>query len=122
MNETIGFLFAYCLDGKGGGESIDLEGVKNWTPDKGALWVHLDYSVPAAISWLKHESGIDPLMQDALLAGETRPRCLVFKDAMLVILRGVNLNQGADPEDMVYPVLAQGKPHYYDEAPQNHGC
>jgi zinc transporter len=101
MNESTGFIFAYCLDGKGGGDRLDLEGVKNWTAEAGTLWVHLDYSDPAAKNWLQDESGIDPLMQEALFAEETRPRCLVFKDAMLVILRGVNLNQGADPEDMV---------------------
>lgn len=101
MNEPTGFLFAYCLDGKGGGDSIGLAGARKWTPGEGTLWVHLDYNEPAAINWLEKDSGIDPLMQEALRASETRPRCLVFKDAMLVILRGVNLNQGAEPEDMV---------------------
>ena len=101
MNPSTPFIFAYSLHGDGGGDPLDSEGVKNWTAESGTLWVHLDYSEPAAKNWLKHESGIDPLMQEALLAEETRPRCLVFKDAMLVILRGVNLNQGAEPEDMV---------------------
>jgi zinc transporter len=37
----------------------------------------------------------------ALLAEDVRPRELRFDDALLVVLRGVNLNPGADPEDMV---------------------
>jgi len=35
------------------------------------------------------------------LQEETRPRCTNFRQGLLVILRGVNLNPGADPEDMV---------------------
>ncbi|MGK0154394.1 MAG: zinc transporter, partial [Neolewinella sp.] len=38
---------------------------------------------------------------DTLLAVETRPRLLRAEGAVLVILRGVNLNPGADPDDMV---------------------
>jgi zinc transporter len=37
----------------------------------------------------------------ALLAEETRPRVAVQGDDLLVILRGVNLNPGAEPDDMV---------------------
>jgi len=32
---------------------------------------------------------------------ETRPRCVATDDGLLIFLRGVNLNPGADPEDMV---------------------
>lgn len=101
MTDSAGFLFAYCLDGVGGGKSIDADGVKCWAPEQGTLWIHMDCNESSTQEWLENESGIDPLMQEALLATETRPRSLVFKDAMLVILRGVNLNPGADPEDMV---------------------
>jgi zinc transporter len=38
---------------------------------------------------------------EALCAEETRPRCAVIGDGLVLILRGVNLNPGADPEDMV---------------------
>ncbi len=48
MNESSTFLFAYCLDGKGGGKSLDYEGVKKWAPADGTLWIHLDYSSRAA--------------------------------------------------------------------------
>ena len=40
-------------------------------------------------------------MGDALLAEESRPRVTAFDDGLLISLRGVNLNPGADPEDMV---------------------
>ena len=37
----------------------------------------------------------------ALLAGETRPRSAFNEQGLLIVLRGVNTNPGADPEDMV---------------------
>jgi zinc transporter len=40
-------------------------------------------------------------MVEALTAKETRPRSVVHKGGMLLILRGVNLNPGMDPEDMI---------------------
>jgi zinc transporter len=42
---------------------------------------------------------------DALLAEETRPRSFPVGEGLVVILRGVNLDPGADPEDMVSPRL-----------------
>jgi zinc transporter len=41
------------------------------------------------------------VVAQALFAGETRPRVVAGSEGLLVILRGVNLNPGADPEDMV---------------------
>jgi zinc transporter len=67
----------------------------------GARWVHLDRHEPAATAWLAEESGLPDYLVDALLAEETRPRCHRHGDGVLVILRGVNLNPGAVPEDMV---------------------
>ena len=41
------------------------------------------------------------MLVEAPLEQETRPRSLRVGDSLLVVLRGVNLNPGADPEDMV---------------------
>jgi len=67
----------------------------------GVLWLHIDYSDPEMARWVREDSGVDDVVAEAILAPETRPRCLVIGDGLLVILRGVNLNPGADPEDMV---------------------
>ncbi|RCX30303.1 zinc transporter ZntB [Thioalbus denitrificans] len=96
-----GLLCAYLLDGHGGGALQDMDGVRRWHPGAGTLWVHLDYTSPDARAWLAEESGIDPVIASALLAEETRPRALAVGEGLLVVLRGVNLNPGADPEDMV---------------------
>lgn len=65
------------------------------------LWVHLDRNSPDTADWLRRQSGIHSRVAEALLSQETRPRCERFDDGVLLILRGVNLNPGADPEDMV---------------------
>jgi zinc transporter len=101
MSDTSGFIFAFALDGQRGGRQLDLEGVKQWLPADGVLWVHLDYAGHFATQWLAEESGIDPIIVEALTAEETRPRSVVHKGGLLLILRGVNLNPGSDPEDMV---------------------
>ena len=46
-------------------------------------------------------SYLDPFVVDALIAEETRPRVAEIGEGALIILRGVNLNENADPEDMV---------------------
>jgi zinc transporter len=72
-----------------------------WRPGDGVLWLHLDYSDPEMARWVREDSGVDDVVAEAILAPETRPRCLVHGNGLLVMLRGVNLNPGADPEDMV---------------------
>lgn len=101
MNDSDGLVFAFALNGRGGGTPLDLVGVREWRPKDGTLWVHLDYTRSAAKEWLQNNSGIDPVIVEALTAEETRPRSFVHKGGMLVILRGVNLNPGKDPEDMI---------------------
>ena len=101
MSETEAMVFAYLLDGKGGGTPKTWLDLKDWHPEDGLLWVHLDSQNSAAQSWLQNESGLDPLVCDSLLDEGTRPRSGSSKDGLLVILRGVNCNPGQDPEDMV---------------------
>ena len=101
MTTENGLINAVLLDGKGGGKLVDWPGVRSWTPDQGALWVHLDFTSDRAETWLQEESGLEPLVAEALIADETRPRCSSVADGLLVSLRGVNSNPGADPEDMV---------------------
>lgn len=101
MTNGDGLICAYILDGKGGGHEVDWSAVKAWSPEQGILWVHLVRDADDARHWLQHDSGLLPIQTDALLEEETRPRSLALPDGLLVILRGVNLNPGADAEDMV---------------------
>ena len=64
-------------------------------------WLHLNMNNEETRAWINRQSGIPYAAQNALLAGETRPRMTSFADGLVVNLRGVNLNEGAKPEDMV---------------------
>ncbi len=101
MSQDPELIFAQHLDGKGGSNPIDWPAVSGWTPDTGTIWIHLDGQQEAAETWLREQSGLTTFVVDGLLANETRPRCEAYADGVLLILRGVNLNPGAEPEDMV---------------------
>lgn len=101
MSENQGFVSAFILDGQGGGQAMDFDGVRAWTPENGTLWVHLNYTCEDVQDWLYNGSGVDPVIIEALTAGETRPRSLTHKGGMLVILRGVNLSPETTPDDMI---------------------
>ena len=64
-------------------------------------WLHLNRRSPEVRDWLLNESEIDDLVDSALLQEDTRPRCNRVGDGLLINLRGVNLNEGAAPEDML---------------------
>ena len=96
-----GLICAYLLDGQGDGQELGWPELRGLQPEQGLLWVHLDRTGSETLRWLHEDSGLEPLMRGALLADEVRPRELAVEAALLVILRGVNLNPGADPEDMV---------------------
>jgi len=96
-----GLVAAFLLDGAGGGRPLDFGAVRRWRPGDGLLWVHMDLTVPATAVWMAGEGALDPLVAEALLQLETRPRGVALRDGLLIVLRGVNMNPGADPEDMV---------------------
>lgn len=96
-----GLVHAHVLDGNGGAEMLDWNGVERWKPEDGVLWINLDYEGATAQSWLAMRSGVDPVIREALLDPDPRPRVLPIGDALLMIVRAINLNAGAQPEDMV---------------------
>jgi zinc transporter len=101
MKDEDGLLHAYLLDGAGGGRRLDMAGIESWTPEQGVLWVHLDYTSAAARQWLRNSAGLEELVADALLTEETRPRATAIDYGVLLALRGINMNPGAEPDDMV---------------------
>ncbi|MBO6519181.1 MAG: zinc transporter ZntB [Rhodospirillales bacterium] len=101
MTEQDGLIGAYELDGKGGGRPLAWDDLSRVNAFEHPVWIHLDRKGVRSESWLRNESGLGQLQVDALLAGETRPRVAFMHEGVLMTLRGVNLNPGADPEDMV---------------------
>ncbi|GGU56195.1 zinc transporter ZntB [Pseudomonas laurentiana] len=102
-NAQWGLVHALVLDGKGGARSIartELDDLQ--LQSEQSLWLHWDRSHPQTQTWLRQDSGLNEFACDLLLEENTRPRLLSLPDAqMLLFLRGVNLNPGAEPEDMV---------------------
>lgn len=122
MTQCSGIIYAYRIAAEGAAESLlpivlgsdgvptsgqQLDAASNTrineclaSPE--LCWVHLDINEPSSRQWAEAElSFLDPLIIDALFAEETRPRILEFDNGALLIMRGVNLNTDAEPEDMV---------------------
>jgi zinc transporter len=95
------FAFALLLDGKGGARELSEDEVDRWSPEDGLLWLDIDQNVKRARQWLAQTSGLSQIASSILLAGETRPRTVVEEDGLIVIMRGINMNPGAVPDDMV---------------------
>ncbi|MGB3210891.1 MAG: zinc transporter ZntB [Desulforhopalus sp.] len=96
-----GLIHAFILDGSGGGRRLNWEEIGLWSPAQGILWIHLSYNGFDAATWIQEKSGLDPVVAEALLSEETRPRSTIIDNGLLMTLRGVNLNPGSDHEDMV---------------------
>jgi len=100
MSDT--FICAYSLNGDGSGAAVSREALWSTEDDSKPIWIHLSARSDLARQWLADEAGLpDPMLVEALLAEDTRPRMLSREDGLLLILRGVNLNENAEPEDMV---------------------
>ncbi len=64
-------------------------------------WYHCQRDAPGLREWLE-KATIPTEVVDSLLADDTRPRFERFSDdCILIILRGINLNEGSDPDDML---------------------
>jgi zinc transporter len=98
---TLGLLHALLLDGTGGARALDWDGVARWKPEDGLLWLALDYSVAEVTQWLASSSNLDPVTVSALTDSDPRPRALAQGEHLLLIMRGINNNAGAAPEDMI---------------------
>lgn len=91
------YVFGYHLDGKGGGSKAHASiGAQ---PDQ-MLWQHIDYSYADAEQWL-HDAGLEKRVIESMVRSDTRPRTVHSERGALILLRGINLNPGAEPEDMV---------------------
>lgn len=67
MNNGDALVFAYLLDGKGGGKAVDMHDMESWNSDHGLLCIHLDSKNQAAQAWLEKKSGLRSLTCESLL-------------------------------------------------------
>lgn len=102
MDGNQGILHALKIEGDGTGTELRGEAISKTIKDDALAWVHLDAAHPDSRNWIETElTYLDSIIVDALLAEETRPRIIEFESGVLMILRGVNLNENARPEDMI---------------------
>lgn len=93
---------AILFDGQGKGTLIAADKL-DFTPpaEKGSfLWIHIDYGTEAGKQLLQQWQ-LDQVIRNNLTDEDTRPRCFHMQEGFFLSLRGVNLNPGSDPEDMI---------------------
>lgn len=61
----------------------------------------VDFNDQATVAWLHENGDLNREVVEALTADESRPRSAVFDDGLLVVMRGINRNADAQPEDMI---------------------
>ena len=96
-----GLLHALLLDRNGGATPIEPQNIEKRRREDGLLWMHVDVAENPPREWMRDALGLESFVVEALTADETRPRSLSVGDGLLAVLRGVNMNPGDDPEDMV---------------------
>ncbi|MCR8825113.1 zinc transporter ZntB [Pseudosulfitobacter koreensis] len=69
------------------------------TGARGYRWFHYDLKDPALPHWA--QTHLHPIPAGALMQTETRPRCDVHEDGLMLNLRGVNLNLEGPADQMV---------------------
>tara|TARA_R110002126_G_scaffold8097_29_gene38930 strand:- start:2715 stop:3761 length:1047 start_codon:yes stop_codon:yes gene_type:complete len=97
---------AFWFDGAGKAEKMtwgDLSADDLSAPRRGPgfAWIHLQRDVDDTRDFLFKRSGLPVVACEALVAAESRPRTTTFDEGVIVDIRGVNMNPGADSEDMV---------------------
>ena len=92
--------YGFGPDGKGGPVALPARADALSPPEGGFVWVHINATSEESQDWIAG-AGFDPIVRDALSATETRPRATLHGETVLMNLRGINLNPGSEPEDMV---------------------
>ena len=101
MNTETGSSFAYAIQTDGSATRLSAPPGTGEIPPCTLLWRHIDGNDAECKHWLETRSGIPEAAVWALLELETRPRAAKIGEGALVILRGVNENPDADPDDLV---------------------
>jgi zinc transporter len=71
----------------------------NLTGDAVYRWWHFDLADDMLEPWVR--KNLHEVPAGSLIQKQTRPRCDRFEDGIILNLRGINLNQGEDADEMV---------------------
>lgn len=96
-----GLIAAFDVDEAGGAKEIGWEDIDVPVPEGNWRWCHFHRDAARAQAWLL-EGEVPPNGAAwALMAEDTRPRFTALDGGDVLFLRGVNLSEGAEPEDMI---------------------
>lgn len=100
LNDDVGLIQAHLLcDPK---KKLSWKNISTWKKDDGPLWLHLDRTSDKVEQWLLACDDIEPEIIASLLRNDTRPRFSEINDSqLLLIVKGVNLNDDSSPEEMI---------------------
>ncbi|MEL6790268.1 MAG: CorA family divalent cation transporter [Pseudomonadota bacterium] len=101
--EDDALLFGFVLDGNGGARVIDWAEALTWkqeSPNE-TLWLHCDRTIEGMDGWLAARFTMNDETSEVLVSNETRPRSFWEGGSIVAILRGENLNDDNDPDDMI---------------------
>ena len=103
LDDSCPLLFGRVLDGKGGGRPIAWSEAQVWQPGAPGevLWLHICRNRPGVQEWLEGTLKIPEPTAELLVGDQNRPRAFREGHALVGILRGINFNPGAEPEDMI---------------------
>lgn len=91
----------FIFDGKGKARAVEEAQPPQLLSGECCFWQNLDYKDPDTYKILTENYALDPIVADALCDEETRPHFFIHNDGIAVILRGINMNKGSDPDDMI---------------------
>ncbi|MGI3168974.1 zinc transporter ZntB [Pseudooceanicola sp. C21-150M6] len=101
-NATSPVIFSFALTGPERGEQLHGADIARCLKEKTLGWVHLGADNPQTPAWIAQQMDyLDETVIEALTQPSTRSRASRIGHGALVVLRGLNLNEGKDPEDMV---------------------
>jgi len=97
------FIFGFDFLPDGSVAKVDWTSSKSTAacPSHGWRWLHFNRLAAETRDWLGSSSDLNEAVIAALLQTESRPRCAPYEDGLLLNLRGINHNPGAEPEDMI---------------------
>ncbi len=96
-----GLLYAKRISDQRRQIKVDLNSPDAHKPTEDLLWLHMCALDQDTEIFLRNATELDPIVVNALLAAETRPRILIRKEGVLIIIRAMNLHEKEAPEDMI---------------------
>ncbi len=98
-----GLVHILLLDGTGNAKQISQKELAHWDASQGIVWLHLNLSYGDALDWLHQKSGLEKWALEVLAnTTESRPRSMVHNNALLLVLRTLNLTPRSEPDDLVF--------------------